>query len=202
LNLHYLVQTIKLDENERPERYTKNNVDLGKNYFKNRYIQEKLQQAIQQYEKSIEKKSSIFEQENSLTNEPSNRNYPVDKLTIKFNSLFLKQLEKGIFSFNLKKYEDSFNYFIDNSIVKNIEEFGELFLVVQGFDKYVVGDFLSKEKQPNKEFAVLKSFMKKFCFKNMKFLEAFRFLLSRINLPKDSSLILNIIDPFSEVYYK
>ena len=61
-----------------------------------------------------------------------------DKNAIKFNSLFLQKLEKGIFSFNLKKYEDSFNYLQSSGIVKDEKEFGELLLVTTGFDKNIV----------------------------------------------------------------
>jgi hypothetical protein len=199
-NSYYKSHNFNFDENDRPSRYTKKNLDLGKNFFKNRYISEKITQDYINSDKS--KKTSIFSFDQNLNRENISRVYQEDKLIIKYNSLFLKQLEKGIFSFNLKKYEDSFNHLIDNTIIKNIEEFAELLLVVQGFDKYMVGDFLSKEKSPNKGFVVLKSFMQKFCFSKLKFVEAFRFLLSRINLPKDSSLILNIVDSFSEVYYK
>lgn len=125
-----------------------------------------------------------------------------DKNLIKFSSLFLQKLEKAIFSFNLKKFEDSYNYLLGSGIIKNEDEFGEVLLVITGFDKFITGEFLSKEKFPNKEFKVLKAFMEKIYFIDVNFLDAMRFLLSRLNLPKDSSLILNIIDQFSIIYYE
>lgn len=124
-----------------------------------------------------------------------------DKNVIKFNSLFLQKLEKGIFSFNLKKYEDSFIYLKNTAIIKSEEEFAELLLVIPGFDKYLIGEFLSKDKPPNRDNLILKYFMNKIDFTEIKFLDAMRFLLSRLNLPKDSALILNIIDAFATRFY-
>ena len=189
---------LRIYNNERPLQYSRKTVDLGKNFFKKRYINEKLNFSNIICDRLVNEDAYI-----QLDNSQNNgRIYNEDKLVIKYNTLFLKQLEKGIFSFNLMKYEDSYNFLVDNNVIKNIEEFGELLLVIHGFDKYIVGEFLSNEKPPNKAFIVLKSFMKKFCFIELKFLDAFRFLLSRLNLPRDSSMIVNILDQFSEVFYK
>jgi hypothetical protein len=212
-------------------RYTKLNIDKGKNFFKLRYIKEKFEELMNLNNKGLmkdikheekEKKKgdnynfkknnndnqiNKFQIENNIHISPSNTNLNLilneDKNAIKFNSLFLQKLEKGIFSFNLKKYEDSYNYLLDSGIVKDEHEFGELLLVITGFDKYIVGDFMSKEKPPNtKEKKVLRGFMNSMDFRGVKFLEAFRFLLSRLNLPKDASLILEIIDVFSLVFFE
>lgn len=129
--------------------------------------------------------------------------FPENKNIIKFNSVFLQKIEKGIFSFNLKKYEESFKFLLESGIIKNEEEFGEILLVVHGWDKYIVGEFLSKDnKTPNNGLKILRFFMNKLDFKKIKFLDAMRFMLSRLNLPKDSALILNIIDVFADTYFK
>lgn len=39
-------------------------------------------------------------------------------------------------------------------------------------------------------------------FVNQGFLDSFRFLLSRLNLPKDANLILGIIDIFTVIFYE
>ena len=128
---------------------------------------------------------------------------PDNKNVIKYNSIFLQKIEKGIFSFNLKKYEESYRFLMDSGIIKTEEEFGEILLVVHGWDKYIVGEFLSKDnKPPNNGLKILRYFMKKLEFQNEKFLDAMRFMLSRLNLPKDSALILNIIDVFADTYLK
>jgi hypothetical protein len=123
-----------------------------------------------------------------------------DKNVIKFTSLFLQKIEKAIFLFNMKKYNESFLYLHQERIIKNEEEFGEILLIYPGFDKFIIGEFLSKDKAPNIKSLVLNFFMNKMDFCEEYFLMSFRYLLSRLNLPKDSSLILNIIDVFSSVY--
>jgi Sec7-like guanine-nucleotide exchange factor len=82
------------------------------------------------------------------------------------------------------------------------EEFAEILLVSSGFDKFMIGDFLAKEKEPNINGKILWLFMQKIDFQQTDFLDAIRFLLSRINLPQDSTLILGILDVFTQVYYK
>ena len=42
--------------------------------------------------------------------------------------------------------------------------------------------------------------MEKIDFRSMQFLDAIRFLLSRLNFPQDSTLILGILDVFTQVY--
>ena len=44
--------------------------------------------------------------------------------------------------------------------------------------------------------------MGKMDFQHTQFVEAIRFLLSRLNFPQDSTLILGILDVFTQVYYK
>ncbi len=82
------------------------------------------------------------------------------------------------------------------------EEFAEILLVSSGFDKFMIGDFLAKEKEPNIKGKILWMFMEKIDFQHTEFVDAIRFLLSRINLPQDSTLILGILDVFTQVYYK
>ena len=200
---------------EKNRRYTRGNIEKGKTFFKLRYIKEKFEELINLNNKNNynsethntliynsynpeEENRAILHRSNSIS---INLILNEDKNSIKFNSLFLQKLEKGIFSFNLKKYEDSYSYLLGSGIVKDEYEFGELLLVIAGFDKYIVGDFLSKEKYPNKEKKVLQGFVSSMDFRKLKFLEGLRYLLSRLNLPKDAGLILEIVDVFSMVYY-
>jgi len=66
----------------------------------------------------------------------------------------------------------------------------------------MIGDFLAKEKEPNIKGKILWLFMEKIDFYQIEFIDAIRFLLSRINLPQDSTLILGILDVFTQVYNK
>ena len=62
-----------------------------------------------------------------------------------YHSIFLKKVENSILYFNLKNYEESYLYLYMNGIIKNLEEFGEFLLVGNGFDKFIIGEFLSKK---------------------------------------------------------
>jgi Sec7-like guanine-nucleotide exchange factor len=124
-----------------------------------------------------------------------------DKHIIKLNRLYLLKLEKGIFSFNLKLYDYSYKQLKSSGIILNEEEFAEILLVLNGFDKFIIGDFLSKEKYPNINCKILQFFLDKIEMKNVEILSSLRFLLSRLNLPKDSSLIMIILDKFTVTYY-
>ncbi len=70
-------------------------IHTGKNFFKIRYIKEKFSELIT-VSNSVDINNANF-----ILNDQKN--------AIKFNSLFLQKLEKAIFSFNLKKYEEYYN---------------------------------------------------------------------------------------------
>ena len=125
-----------------------------------------------------------------------------EKEARKYHSLFLKKVEKSIFSFNLKKYDDSYQELKSHGIVEDTYEFGEFLLVMNGFDKYVIGEFLSKTKSPNNDGEVLEGFVRSIQMEKVIFVDTLRFLLSRLNLPKDANMILTIIDAFTLVYYE
>ena len=70
-----------------------------------------------------------------------------------------------------------------SGIINSEDEYGEILLVVSGFDKFLVGEFLAKQKYPNDKKQVLKNFIE---FINMneeegiKFIDCLRFLFSRL----------------------
>ena len=80
---------------------------------------------------------------------------------------------------------------------KDVINFSELFL--SGFDKFLVGEFLAKQKFPNDQKEVLNTFIESINMKQneTKFIDCLRFLFSRLILPKDANLILEIMDKFS-----
>ena len=84
-----------------------------------------------------------------------------------------------------------------------MEEFGEFLLVVNGFDKFIIGDFLANSIKPNDKKEVLRSFINgvKMDYNEITFLECFRFFMKRFYLPKDANLILEIMNAFSEIYF-
>ena len=182
-------------------KYNKNNIESGKKFFKKRFIEMLKQQ------KQNNKAPNI----NIKTNQ-SKVSFSIDKIELrkkeeerkelKYSSLFTNKTDKAIFSFNIKKYDNSYQELLNTGIIKNIDEFAEFILVFPGFDKSIIGDFLAKEKSLNKGFVILKAYMQKIDFKNENFLDSLRFLLKRMNLPSDSGLILGIIDEFTKAYYE
>ena len=120
-----------------------------------------------------------------------------------YHSQFLQITEKSILCFNLKKFEESYLYLFQNNIIKSMEEFGEFLLVVNGFDKFIIGDFLSSAQGFNEKKEVLKSFINavKMNYDEISFLDCFRFFMKRLYLPKDANLILEVMNTFSEIYF-
>ena len=198
-------------------KYNKNNVEAGKIFFKYRYIKNKLEEIS----KTIPRKSvfNIKDLENlKLINKKEKRlSYSLNLNLIKneenyndkndfriFNSTFLTIVEKSIIHFNMKKYKESYKVLFQEKIINSENEFGEFLLVVNGYDKNILGTFLSKNKSPNENKEVINGFINSIDLKYIKlnnnnnyFLECLRFLLSRLNLPQDANLILEIMDTFS-----
>ena len=146
-----------------------------------------------------------FSNRSSTASFKSNTNYERESEERKCQTEFLLITEKAIISFNMKKYQESYTYLENSGVIKNLDEFGEFLLVVSGFDKVIMGEFLAKEKPPNDKKEILNSFINSIDMncKNKKiiFLDCLRFLLTRLILPKDANLILVIMDKFSEIFY-
>ena len=165
-------------------KYNKDNINNGKKFFKIRFIKKKLEKAKNKY-----KSGDKFDKEsNSLI----------------YSKNFLLILEKAIFSFNQKNFNESYNTLTKEGIISSVKEFGEFLLSVSGFDKYLIGEFLAKDKPPNEKGEVLKSFINNIDMRHKKIslLECIRFLLSRINLPKDANLILVIMECFTNTFFE
>ncbi len=216
----------KFNSEEFPiRRYDSNTIDSGKKFFKFRFIKNKLEYylkfsimpnttnkpfldkslsvsnvGLNRSINSFYKKSNTFQNDLTISNM---NNYDKEKEIRIYSSEFLKIVEKSIFSFNLKKYKESYGYLLKNGIIYNPGEYGEFLLVVSGFDKNVMGDFLSKNHFPNDKKEALNSFTS--CidveYPQKKILECTRFLFSKIDLPKDANLILEIINSFSLHYF-
>ena len=192
----------KFDENKYKNRkYTKENINNGKQFFKLRFIKKKINTSDDNKNKSSF--SSLFSKKTSnelnMSNLDKEKNYRI------YNSEFLLRLEKAIISFNQKNYNESYELLKNSEVIRTVKEFGEFLLVVSGFDKYLIGEFLAKEKKPNENGEVLNSFIGCINMKNENnnsLLECVRFLLSRINLPKDANLILVIMEKFTNNFFK
>ena len=108
-------------------------------------------------------------------------------------------IEKSIFYFNQKKYKECFDLLIKENIIKDNIELGVFLLVVEGFDKDIICDFLSSNIFPNENKEILDTFLN--CI-NMDFhnnnsvLICLRCLVSLLNSPKKE-----IVDKFSEIFF-
>ena len=168
-------------------KYNKDNINNAKKFFKMRFIKKKLENS--------KKNSNIKTKKSKLDKENNSLLYSKD---------FLLILEKSIFSFNQKNFQESYTTLKTSEIINSVKEFGEFLLTVSGFDKTLIGEFLAKEKPPNEKGEVLQSFISNIYMfhKKISLLECIRFLLSRINLPKDANLILIIMESFTNTFYK
>ena len=210
-------------------KYGKKTIELGKLFFKYRFIKERMERSTINYDfrASTLRFNSKLNQEKTRKVTISNNRMSMNfnsKLGInmdkndekfsnkseyrKYNSKFLLLLEKSIFNFNLKKYLESYNILFQENIVKSYDEFGEFLLVVNGYNKYILGTFLAKDKPPNDQKEILKSFVNRIYLtyeqkdtKTNTFLEFLRFFLSRIKLPEDSNLILDLMDVYSTTLF-
>ena len=181
------------DFNKR--RYDKNNVESGKKFFKLRFLKTKLD--------TINNNLNIMSNNNKKKDE-SQLNVEKERYLRQYNSDFILTLEKSILSFNVKNYKDSYETLKNSLIIKSIKEYGEFLLVVGGFDKFLIGEFLAKQKYPNDKKDVLNNFIESINMKypDISFLDCLRFLFTRLNLPKDANLILEIMDKFSVNYFE
>ena len=225
--LSYKDKDIKnfIPEEFSTRKYNKKNREAGKIFFKYRYIKNKLEQTP----KSIPRSSVInIKDFDNLNLNPSNSagkrlSYSMnlnlskaeeiynDKNDFRvYNSKFLTIVEKSIIHFNFKKYNESYKVLLQEKIINSENEFGEFLLVVNGYDKNILGIFLSKNKTPNENKEVINGFINSIDLKYNKdkdkdkynyFLECLRFLLSRLNLPQDANLILEIMDTYSTFLY-
>ncbi len=116
--------------------------------------------------------------------------------------IFIKKMEESILCFNVKKYDKAYEIICDSKIISEKSQFAEILLVYKGYDKNVLGDFLAKRKSPNENGEILDLFVKHIDFRNMDILQALKTLLAVVNLPPEASLMLAIIEVFSNVFYE
>ena len=171
-------------------------------------------------ERKFTKNKKKHKYRNSLGDEPIfliNQNLLEDAISFKkdeyrkYNSDYLTLVEKSIFNFNMKKYEESYELLNQEEVLKSKKEFGEFLLVISGYDKDIMGEFLAKSKPPNQNKEILKGFIEGLDLnydeklsKNDKnfFVESLRFLITRLTFPKDANLILDIMDVYANEFFE
>lgn len=176
-------------------RYKPNDILINKAFFEMRYLNQNLKN-ISKIANSIKVKEPIIDE----TNKQKNFYFYVDNRNVmKYTSLFWKKMDTAIFQFNNKQFDKSYKHLKEESIINTLDEFTEVLILIQGFNKSVLGEFLAYDKSPNDKFKVTQIFISKLDMQKEKLISSLRFLLSLFILPNQNWD--NIINYFSITYY-
>ena len=202
----------EFDENNyQNRRYNSNNINQGKKFFKLRYIKNKLKIELDKKSNNLKIEKELLPSFN--TNELEKlKSYETLSLTFKktvqkniqkYSIIFLILLEKSIFYFNTEKIKESYDILFDFYIIKNEAEFGEILLIISGYDKNIIKEKIFKNEEKKE---IIKGFLNVIQMSQFKDLfECFKFINSKVEIPTKGSssnnmdLILNtIVDRFFE----
>jgi hypothetical protein len=161
----------EFDEKNYPNRkYNADNFDQGKKFFELRYIKSKLNlflnnnkspeikietKLIPELDQS-EKEKLILYEELSLTHKKTKQNN-----IQKYSSMFIILLEKSIFYFNSEKSKESYEVLYEFDVIKSEAEFGEILLIISGYDRNLIEENIFKKKEKEE---IIKGFLNIFSF--------------------------------------
>ena len=194
--------------NYKNRKYNSNNFENGLKFYKMRYLKTKITETPNKnFSSSIKEQKYLLtltkeEKQRLLEYEKINSNNEINiKIKIqKYTYLFLILIEKSVIYFNFKHFKESYDILYDYGIIQNKFEFGELLLVINGYDKILKGEYITKRIESNNNDETSKGFIESIemgYFENL--FECFRFIYSRINIPstQKESFLGNIL-----IYYK
>ena len=152
------------EKNYQNRKYNSNNFEQGEKFFKLRYIKSKLNSLQKNKLNEIkietkllpeldqsEKEKLIQYEELSLINKKTKQNN-----IQKYFRIFLILLEKSIFYFNSEKFKESYDVLHDYDIIKNEAEFGEILLIISGYDRNLIEENIFKKKEKEE---IIKGFL-------------------------------------------
>ena len=193
------------DENMFQNRkYNANNLEIGINFYKLRYLNRKLKTGPKQNQPKIstqkgkvlfplkEEELEKLERYEMINLERNQKITPKD--VVKYKKLFLILIEKSVVSFNYKYIKESYEMLLDFDIIDNPYEFGEILLTETGYNSEVIGEFISKNDYPNEKEEVTNGFLGAIeisDFENI--LEYIKFIFWRAKIPKNGFIITKII---------
>ena len=204
-----LDQIDEFDENNYPNRkYNSNNFSQGKKFFKLRYIKTKLNLALNNKSSDIkienkiipefdkDEKEKLNQYEEFLLNNKKTKQNNIQK----YLKIFLILLEKSIFYFNCRKTKESYDVLCNYDVIKNEAEYGEILLIISGYDKNLIEENIFKN---NEKVEIIKGFLNSIEMAHFNDLfDCYKFINSRVIIPPDGTnkdIILNIIsDRFYE----
>ena len=200
----------EFDEKNYPNRkYNADNFDQGKKFFELRYIKSKLNlflnnnkspeikvetKLVPELDQS-EKEKLILYEELSLTHKKTKQNN-----IQKYSSMFIILLEKSIFYFNSEKLKESYEVLYEFDVIKNEAEFGEILLIISGYDRNLIEENIFKKKEKEE---IIKGFLNSIQMSHFSDLyECYKFINSRVILPPDDANKGIIINTITDRYYE
>ena len=195
------------ENNYQNRKYNSKNFEQGKKFFKLRYIKHKLNLAYInksseiQIEKTnlpelekIQKEKIIYE--NILLTNKKTKHYMIQN----YWGIFLILLEKSIFYFNRGKVKESYEVLFDSEIIKNESEFGEILLIVSGYDKNLIGENIFNNQEKGE---IIRGFLNCIEMSHFKGLfECYKFINSRVVIPPQDTNKELILNTISDRYYE
>ena len=196
------------DKNYQNRKYNSSNFDEGKKFFKLRYVKNRLNYIynnrtnIINIEKKIITQLDIKEKEKLdlyenllLEHKKTKQNY-----INKYYSIFLILLEKSIFYFNKEKIKESYDVLYNYDIIQNESEFGEILLIISGYDKNIIEENIFKQKEKDE---IIKGFLNSIemsLFDDL--FDCYKFINSRVLIPFDETNKHLILNTITECYYE
>ena len=199
----------EFDEKNYPNRkYNADNFDQGKKFFELRYIKSKLNLFLNNKSPEIkietklipeldqsEKEKLILYEELSLTHKKTKQNN-----IQKYSSMFIILLEKSIFYFNSEKLKESYEVLYEFDVIKSEAEFGEILLIISGYDRNLIEENIFKKKEKEE---IIKGFLNSIQMSHFSDLfECYKFINSRVILPPDEANKGIIINTITDRYYE
>ena len=199
--------------NYQNRKYNSNNLENSKKFFKFRYLKEKIKEAQERNASNIKNenenilliKLNAIEKEKLLKYENLLLTYEKtkEKNIQKYSRLFLILIEKSIFYFNIEQFKESYSILLNNGIIKNPFEFGEILYTINGYDKELIGDYLTKNEELNEKIEIIKGLINTIemdKFENI--MDCFKYICCKISIPKDTRVKTLVINQISSCYYE
>ena len=195
-------------KNYQNRKYNSSNFDQGKKFFKLRYVKNKLNETLNKKENIIninekiipqldpKEKEKLEQYENITLNHKKTR----ENIIKKYCGIFVIFLEKSIFYFNKEKLKESYDILYNFDIIQNEAEFGEVLLIISGYDKNLIHENVFKKKGKDEIIKGFLSSIEMTLFGDL--FECYKFINSRVSIPFEDTNKHLIINTITDCYYE
>ena len=195
-------------KNYQNRKYNSSNIDQGKKFFKLRYVKNKLNSTLNKKENIIninekiipqldpKEKEKLEQYENITLNHKKTR----ENIIKKYCGIFVIFLEKSIFYFNKEKLKESYDILYNFDIIQNEAEFGEVLLIISGYDKNLIHENVFKKKGKDEIIKGFLSSIEMTLFGDL--FECYKFINSRVSIPFEDTNKHLIINTITDCYYE